>query len=87
MNKAFLATWVNIIIIPIIVNYVIYDEYYGSIGIAGFIFDYQMIALAVSLPLLLLNPVEILPVIAIKVRCIRNYFIRLLYRKRDKDNL
>lgn len=87
MNKTFLASWVNIIIIPIIVNYVIYDEYYGSIGIAGFVFDYQMIALAVSLPLVLLNPVEILRVLIIKVRCFRNYFIRLLYRKRDKESI
>lgn len=57
MNKAFLATWINIIIIPIVVNYVIYDEFYGSIGVAGLVFDYQMIALAVSLPLFLFNPV------------------------------
>lgn len=25
MNKAFLATWINIIVIPIVVNYVVYD--------------------------------------------------------------
>ena len=30
MGKVFFATWINIIIIPIVVNYVTYGKYYGS---------------------------------------------------------
>jgi hypothetical protein len=30
MGKASFATWINIIIIPIVVNYLIYGKYYGS---------------------------------------------------------
>lgn len=44
-----------------------------------------MIALAVSLPLFLINPVEVLPIIAIKIQCVRNYFIRVFYRKKEEE--
>lgn len=56
MGKASFATWINIIIIPIVVNYVFYGKYYGSEGVAGMVVDYQVAALAASLPLILFNP-------------------------------
>ena len=56
ISKACFATWVNIIVVPIIVNYVIYDKYYGVDGVAGIVVDYQVAALAASLPLKLFNP-------------------------------
>lgn len=56
MNKSSPAMWINTIIIPIVVNYVFYDRYYGADGVAGIVFDYQVTALAVSLPLMVINP-------------------------------
>ena len=83
MTKASFATWINIIVVPIVVNYVIYDKYYGSEGVAGMVFDYQVAALAASLPLMLFNPLDVLVNIVLKIRCIRNYVIRLKYTKKD----
>jgi len=56
MNKSSPAMWINTIIIPIVVNYLFYGKYYGADGVAGIVFDYQVTALAVSLPLMVLNP-------------------------------
>lgn len=57
MNKFSPATWINTIIIPIIVNHMIYDKYYGSDGVSGLAFDYQVTALCISLPMMLINPI------------------------------
>lgn len=86
MQKSSFAMWINIIIIPIVVNYGIYDKYFGSEGVAGIAFDYQVTGLAISLPLLIFNPLQIIVRIALKIRCIRNYLIRARYHKRSEDN-
>jgi len=82
MGKASFATWINIILIPIVVNYLIYDKYYGSEGVAGMVIDYQVAALAASLPLILFNPVEVITNVILKIRCIRNYVIKIKYKKK-----
>jgi hypothetical protein len=56
ISKACFATWVNIIAVPIIVNDIIFSRYYGVDGVAGIVVDYQVAALAASLPLKLFNP-------------------------------
>ena len=82
MTKASFATWINIILIPIVVNYLINNKYYGTDGVAGMVVDYQVAALAASLPLMLFSPLEMIRAGLLKVRCIRNYVIRLKYRKK-----
>jgi hypothetical protein len=86
MNKSSPATWINTIIIPIIVNYIIYGKYYGADGVSGLAFDYQVTALAISLPLMVINPIEVLVAICLKIKCIRNYLIRSRYRKRSDQS-
>ena len=86
MSKSSPATWINTIIIPIIVNYVFYDKYYGADGVSGLAFDYQVTALAISLPLMVINPVEAIVVICLKIKCIRHYLIRSRYRKRSDQS-
>jgi hypothetical protein len=60
MAKSSTAMAVNIIILPIIVNYVLRDEYFGASGLAGIVLDYHLTALLVSLPLKLLDPLALL---------------------------
>ena len=83
VGKACFAMWINIIVVPIVVNYVIYDRYYGVDGVAGMVVDYQIAALAASLPLKLFNPLELVIGIALKIKCIRHWIIRLKYRKKS----
>ena len=63
------------------VNFVFYNRYYGADGVAGIVFDYQVTALAVSLPLMVLNPVELVVIAILKIKCLRNYLIRSRYQK------
>jgi hypothetical protein len=81
MNKSAVATWINIIILPIIVNYFINDRYYGSNGLSGIVFDYHISALTVGLVVKLLDPVNLLIKLAINIKCIRNGIINAKYRK------
>ena len=86
INKSSPATWINTIVIPIIVNYVFYKKYYGADGVSGLAFDYQVTALAISLPLMVINPVEVILVACLKIKCIRHYLIRSRYRKRKDQS-
>ena len=85
IGKACFAMVINIIVVPIVVNYVIYDRYYGADGVAGMVVDYQVAALAASLPLKLFNPLEVIIAIALKIKCIRHWIIRLKYKKKSDD--
>jgi RNase H-fold protein (predicted Holliday junction resolvase) len=57
MNKALFATSINIIMLPIITNYVFRGEIYGIKGLEGMVFDYQFTTFVVGLPLKLINPI------------------------------
>ena len=79
MGKSSAAMWINVIALPILVNYVISSNYYGSTGLAGIAFDYHITSLAVILATKLLDPISLIVKIALEVRCIRNWLIRARY--------
>lgn len=81
MTKTSVAMWINIILLPIIVNYFINNRYYGSDGLAGIVFDYHISTITVGLTVKLLDPVSLLIYLGINIKCIRNYLIKARYRK------
>jgi len=81
MNKSSVLVWINIIILPIIVNYIISDRYYGANGLAGIVFDYHISAVSVNLLLKFIDPTYALIRIGLEIRCIRDYLIRARYQK------
>jgi hypothetical protein len=81
MTKSSVAMWINIIILPIIVNYFINNRYYGSDGLAGIVFDYHISTLTVGLGVKLLDPLSLLIYLGTSIKCIRNYLIKARYRK------
>jgi hypothetical protein len=56
MNKVLFATSINIIVLPIISNYVLRSNFFGSKGLAGMVFDYQISVLTVGLMVKLTDP-------------------------------
>lgn len=78
MNKVLFATCVNIIALPIISNYVIRDNIYGSKGLAGMVFDYQISVLGIGLIIKLLDPSNFVKRVFLSIRKIRNFIIRFL---------
>lgn len=81
MNKVLIATCINIIALPIISNYVIRNNVYGSKGLAGMVFDYQISILGVGLITKLFEPVLLVKRILLYVRPIRNFIIRFMCEK------
>lgn len=86
MTKTSVAMWINIIILPIIVNYFINNRYYGADGLSGIAFDYHISSITVGLVVKLLDPVNLIFKLCISVRCIRNYIIKARYIKRNKTD-
>jgi hypothetical protein len=84
MTKSSAAMWINIIILPIIVNYFLNNRYYGADGLAGIIFDYHISALTVGLTVKLLDPLNLIFKFLICVKCIRNYIIKTKYLKKSQ---
>lgn len=78
MNKVLFATCVNIIALPIISNYVIRNNVYGSKGLAGMVFDYQISILGVGLVIKLIDPGNAIKRILLLIRKSRNIIIRFL---------
>ena len=78
MNKVLFATCVNIIALPIISNYVLRNNVYGSKGLAGMVFDYQISLLGVGLIVKLIDPGSFIKRLLLNVRKIRNVLIRFL---------
>lgn len=81
MTKTSVAMWINIIILPIIVNYFINGKYYGADGLAGIAYDYHISTIAVGLTVKLLDPMSLLIWLGINIKCIRNYLIKARYQK------
>lgn len=81
MTKTSVAMWINIIILPIIVNYIINNRYYGSDGLAGIVFDYHISTITVGLSVKLLDPVSLIIYLGTSIKCIRNCLIMTRYRK------
>ena len=86
MNKVLFSTSVNIIALPIISNYVIRNNVYGSEGLAGMVFDYQVSILTIGLIVKLIDPPHFIKRILLHVRCIRNGAIRFICDKLVKVN-
>ena len=78
MNKVLFATCLNIIALPIISNYVIRNNVYGSKGLAGMVFDYQISVLGVGLLMKLIDPGHFIKRILLNIRTFRNMIIRFL---------
>jgi len=78
MNKVLIATCINIIVLPIISNFVIRNNVYGSKGLAGMVFDYQISVLGVGLVMKLIDPGIFIKRVLLMVRPIRNVLIRFL---------
>ena len=81
MNKVLIATCINIIVLPIISNYVIRNNVYGSKGLAGMVFDYQISILGVGLVTKLIEPGLFIKRLLLFVRPIRNIIIRFMCEK------
>ena len=60
MTKTSFLSWINIILLPIIVNYFFRDNFYGATGLAGVIFDYHISAIASGLTLKLIDPLTLI---------------------------
>lgn len=78
MNKVLFATSINIIVLPIITNYVVRNNVYGSNGLAGMVFDYQVSLLGVGLVMKLIDPSNFVKRVLLSIRVIRNFLIRFL---------
>jgi hypothetical protein len=86
MNKTSFAMWINIILLPIIVNYLLNNRYYGAAGLAGIVFDYHISAISVGLVVKLLDPLNLMRRLGIAMKCIRNSIIKARYRKGNKED-
>lgn len=75
MNKVLLASSINVIVLPIISNFVIRSKLYALDGLSGLVFDYQISVIA-GLGVKLLDPLFLIKKLVIEVKCLRNLFIR-----------
>lgn len=78
MNKVLIATCINIIVLPIISNYVLRNNVYGSNGLAGMVFDYQISVLGVGLVMKFIDPSNFFKRVLLSIRKIRNMIIRFV---------
>jgi hypothetical protein len=81
MTKSSVAMWINIIILPILVNYFINNRYYGADGLAGIVFDYHISTIAVGLTVKLFDPMSLIIWLGLSIKGIRNYLIKARYQK------
>lgn len=87
INKTSILMWINIIGLPIIVNYVFNDQLFGAEGLAGIVFDYHISALTINLVLKLVDPVSSIIKLCLSVKCIRDYFIKARYNKQEQSDI
>lgn len=79
MNKVLMLSCVNIIVLPIISNYVVLHQgfVFGNQGLAGFAFDYH-ISCILQIITKLADPVMIIKKVLITIRWLRYKLIRFL---------
>jgi|JI10StandDraft_1071094.scaffolds.fasta_scaffold08093_7 hypothetical protein len=79
MNKVFFLTSINIIVLPILSNYLIQGSgfIYGNNGLAGLAFDYHISAI-IAVIKGLFNTVAMIKGAAICIKFTRYYLIRFL---------
>ena len=76
MNKALVATSANVIVLPIITNYIVRNQFYGNDGLSGIVFDYHFSLAVLGVLIRFINPVRIIKKIIIFIRPFRNALIR-----------
>ena len=77
MNKVLFASTINVIVLPIITNFVINRNLYNSDGLSGMVFDYH-IGVMGGLVVKLLDPLFLIKKVIIEVKIFRNAIIRFL---------
>ena len=86
MHKASFLMWINIILLPIFVEYVLSNTYFGGNGLSGIVFDYHVSALTISLLVKFIDPVNFILRTALCIKCIRNYLVRIHYKKTERGS-
>lgn len=81
MGKTQFAMCINIIILPLVVNYGFGKGLYGASGLSGIVFDYHISAVTINLILQLINPIFIILKFCLYLKCIRDKVIKLFYHK------
>ena len=88
MNKALLATCINILILPLIAYGTLNDYLYGSNGLVGFVFNYHLAAITAGMLLRLFTPVGVFRGIVTCIQPLRYKWIRHLrykYSQQDEE--
>lgn len=85
MNKVLFASSINVIVLPIISNYVLSNKVYAVDGLSGLVFDYHISVIA-GLIAKLLDPLFFIKRFVIEVRCLRYLYIRWTCSKLPKVN-
>lgn len=86
MNKALLAICFNVLVLPFIVYVSIKDQFYGSQGLVGFVFDYHVTVITAGLALKFFNPISLIIRLGICIRPLRNSIFRFLRKDYDPNN-
>jgi len=86
MHKASFLMWINIIVLPILVEYRISNAYFGGKGLSGIVFDYHISAFSIGLIIKLIDPASFIIRFALSIKCIRNYLVRINYKKALTDD-
>ena len=86
MSKTLFAMSINVIVLPIIVNYGFGNSIYGASGLAGIVFDYHISAVTINIVLQLINPIFIVLKVCLYIKRIRNFLIRSIYTKIEDEN-
>lgn len=77
----FAGTSLSIIIAPLVVNYWFKGVYFGSNAMVGTVFEYQLTS-TITIPIMnILGVDELLKMGFLKVKCLRNWWIRREFSK------
>ena len=81
MHKTSFLMWINIILLPIFVEYFLSNSYFGANGLSGIVFDYHISALTIGLIVKFIDPMNFVIRSCLSIKCIRNYLIKIKYKK------
>jgi hypothetical protein len=84
MNKSLFLVSINIIVLPILLNVIFYDQPYGVSGLAGIVFDYQFSSLGFGLLQKLIDPVTLIKKLLLYIKQSRNVIIKWASKSMDR---
>ena len=87
MNKALFATCFNVLVLPMIVFVTMRGIPFGQNGLVGFVFNYHITTLTAGLILRLISPVDQIKRIIISVKCVRNWFLKMMRKTYSESEL